>query len=68
MENQDMKIFDWKLEKDVYKSSIFLKKQMKERTPLSLVLGYIKDTKGDTPLRKMNMTLPYKTELEMIKA
>ena len=69
MENQDTsKIFNWKLEKDVYKSSIFLKKLMKERTALSLVLGYIKDAKGDTPLRKMNMTLPYKTELEMIKA
>lgn len=64
----EQKQINWKLERDTFKGSIFLKKQMKEYTPLSLVLGYIKDDMGETPLRRMNMVLPYKTEGEMIKS
>jgi len=64
----NQKNFNWKLEKALYKSSIFLKKEMKEKTPLPLVLGYIKEGLGNDPLKRMNMTLPYKTELEMIEA
>jgi phage/plasmid-associated DNA primase len=64
----EQKIFNWKLNEKMFKTSIFLKKNMKENPSLMNVLGYIKDEMGNTPLRRMNMKLPYKTELEMMKA
>lgn len=57
--------FNWKLDKKMYNTSIFIKKKMREYSPIGKVLGFIKEKMGNEKLKKYSS---YNLEIDMIKA
>lgn len=61
--NQDIKL-NWKLEKSIFKKSIFLKKIINEKCDRRMIYGFIKNKMG---IKLSNKNIQYTTEQEQIK-